>query len=349
MKIAILGDTHFGSRNSNGTIQHWQEKFFNDVFWPYIDEHNIKTVIQTGDYFDNRKWINIQTMAFQKKIFVDHIQKRDMTCYGIIGNHDIPLRYSLENNSPGQLLNHEKGMVYYDKTTNIELDGVTFTLMPWLCKDNQEESVDIIRNGGEVLVGHYEIDGMDMHPGAKARAELKPSDFKNWKYVISGHYHTHSEKANINYVGTPYQMTWNDAKGKNGFWIMDTTDLSMEYVVNPHSFFHRIYWEDGTDYDLSTITNSYVKLIIKKKSDFEIFEKFIDKVNHADPFDLKIIESFEEYNEDNVGDMIKMVATTDLIGQYIDDVATDNNKEAIKKLMLEIYEDAMRTEEFDTV
>ena len=130
---------------------------------------------------------------------------------------------------------------------------------------------------------------------------------------------------------------------------MDTTDLSMEYIVNPYTFFHRIYWEDGTDYDISTITNSYVKLIIKKKSDFEIFEKFIDKVNHHDPFDLKIIESFEEYNEDNVGDMIKMVATTDLIGQYIYDVATDNNKEAIKKLMLEIYEDAMRTEEFDTV
>ena len=44
-----------------------------------------------------------------------------------------------------------------------------------------------------------------------------------------------------------------------------------------------------------------------------------------------------------------MVATTDLISEYIEDVATDNNKEAIKKLMLEIYDDALRIDELDNV
>lgn len=349
MKIAIVGDTHFGARNSNLTIQYWQEKFWTDVFWPYIDKHKITTIIQTGDYFDNRKWINLQTMAFQKKMFVKNLQKRNMKCYGIIGNHDIPLRYSLENNSPSQIINHEDGIEYYDKPTNIELDGVNFTLVPWICKENEEQCNDVIKKGGEVLIGHFEIDGMLMHPGHTARAELKVSDFNEWKYVISGHYHSQSQRGNINYVGTPYQMNWNDAIGKNGFWILDTTDLSMDFIQNNNTFFNKIYWDDGTDYNIDRLNNSFVKLIVRKKSDFEMFEKFVDKINHQDPFELKIIESFEEYNEDNVGDMIKVIATTDLIKEYIDDVATENSKEAIKKLMLEIYDDALRMDEIDSI
>ena len=71
MKIAFLGDLHFGCRNSNQVIQRHQELFLDKIFWPYIEEKGIKTIIQTGDYFDNRKWINLQTMSFQKRIFVD--------------------------------------------------------------------------------------------------------------------------------------------------------------------------------------------------------------------------------------------------------------------------------------
>ena len=123
----------------------------------------------------------------------------------------------------------------------------------------------------------------------------------------------------------------------------------MDFVQNNYTFFNKIYWDDGSDYNVDNLNNSYVKLIVKKKSNFEEFEKFVDKINYSDPFELKIIESFEEYSEDNVGDMIKLVATTDLIKEYIDDVATENNKEAIKKIMLEIYDDALRMDELDNL
>ena len=38
MKIAILGDTHFGARNRNIVIEAWQKKFYEETFWPYIDD-----------------------------------------------------------------------------------------------------------------------------------------------------------------------------------------------------------------------------------------------------------------------------------------------------------------------
>ena len=97
MKIAILGDTHFGARNRNVVIEAWQKRFYEEVFWPYIDKEKIQHVIQVGDWFDSRKWLNIQTLAFQKEMMVIPIQKRDMRLDVIVGNHDIPFKHSLKS------------------------------------------------------------------------------------------------------------------------------------------------------------------------------------------------------------------------------------------------------------
>ena len=75
-----------------------------EYFWPKMDKLGIKTVIQTGDYFDNRKWLNVQSIAFQDRVFVQEASDRGITVHGIIGNHDIPYRNSLSNSSVVQLL-----------------------------------------------------------------------------------------------------------------------------------------------------------------------------------------------------------------------------------------------------
>ena len=58
MRIAILGDTHFGSRNDHQAFHDYFEKFYNDVFFPTLKEYGINTVIQLGDLFDRRKYVN---------------------------------------------------------------------------------------------------------------------------------------------------------------------------------------------------------------------------------------------------------------------------------------------------
>tara|TARA_B100002019_G_scaffold249959_1_gene229576 strand:+ start:2215 stop:3249 length:1035 start_codon:yes stop_codon:yes gene_type:complete len=344
MKIAFLGDTHFGCRNSNQVIQRHQELFLDKVFWPYIKEHNIETVIQTGDYFDNRKWINLQTMSFQKRVFVDRAAELGVTVHGIIGNHDIPLRHSLQMNSPQQILT-ESHMKYYSEAKVINFDGIDITFIPWVCKENYNEITEVINKGGDLLVGHLETQGAVLFPGRLSDDGYKPTQFKNWKEVISGHYHAQNKIANIHYIGIPYQLMWTDALVKQGFWIFDTTDRSWEFIENPHRYFHRLIWDDGCDYDMDLLTDAYVKINVKKKNSFEEFEKFIDKVNFKEPFEVKIVESFEEYNQENVRDLIELSSTTDLISEYIDDVATENNKESIKKLMIDIYEEAMSLDE----
>ena len=344
MKIAFIGDLHFGSRNTNLVIQRHQEAFLEQIFWPYIKEHNINTVIQTGDYFDNRKWINLQTMSFQKRTFVDKAAELGVIVHGIIGNHDIPLRHSLSMNSPQQILT-ESHMNFYDKPKVINFDGIDITFIPWVCKENYEEVTEVINDGGDILVGHLETQGAVLFPGRLSDDGYKPTDFKNWNEVISGHYHSQNKIANIHYIGIPFQLMWTDALVKQGFWIFDTTDRSWEFIENPLRYFHRMTWDDGCDYPIELLNDSYVKINVKKKTSFEEFEKFIDRVNFQEPFEVKIVESFEEYNHENVRDIIQLSSTTDLIGEYIDDVATENNKESIKKLMIEIYDEAMSLDE----
>jgi hypothetical protein len=51
-KIAIITDQHAGVRNDNSVFLDFQQKFYDNVFFPVIEKHGIKTVIDCGDCFD---------------------------------------------------------------------------------------------------------------------------------------------------------------------------------------------------------------------------------------------------------------------------------------------------------
>ena len=58
MKIAILNDTHCGVRNDMVEMSDYQGRFYEEVFFPYLDQNDIKHIIHMGDYFDRRKYVN---------------------------------------------------------------------------------------------------------------------------------------------------------------------------------------------------------------------------------------------------------------------------------------------------
>ena len=344
-KIAIIGDIHVGCRNSNKIVEKWQNKFYDNLFFNYLKEHNIKKVFQLGDFFDNRKWINVQSIDNMVDRIIAPSLKLGLEWHVLIGNHDIPLKNTLKGHTPGILLKHYKNFHVHDEPENVEVDGTIFTFLPWICRENEELSRSIISGGGDVLLGHLEVNGVVMHPGAFCQDGIAQSDFSKWKRVWSGHYHTQSVNGNIHYLGTPYQMNWSDSSTKHGFWIYDTTDDSMQFVENPYRYFHRMTWNDGCDYDLTKIEDGYVKVSIQKKTDFESFEKFVDQINFNNPSELKITESYEEFTHENVQELINLSSTEELIEEYIDDVTTNSSKDSIKSKMLEIYHEALSIEE----
>lgn len=344
-KIVILGDLHAGSRNSNKVVEYWQDKFFNECLFPYMELNGIKRIIQLGDVYDNRKWLNMNTIAWFQEVFVQKTKHMNIVVDALIGNHDTFYKHTNTPNSPTLLLSHFDNFTIWDKPGNMIVDDVTFTMIPWMCKENYDECYSRVVEGGDICIGHFDIQGFVMHPGAISVDGLRTSDFEKWNTVWSGHYHTQSQNANIHYLGTPYQMNWSDHSTKHGFWVFDTIDRSMQFIENPYRYFYRFEWNDGCSWSDPELYNAYVKVNVKSKTDFEAFEKFIDKINFKDPFDLKVVESYEEFNQENVNDLIDLSSTEELIEEYIDEVASTANKDSVKQMMINIYHQALTAED----
>ena len=79
-------------------------KFYDNVFFPYLDEHNITNVIDLGDTFDRRKFISYTSLKSAKEMFFDPLKERNVNTHIIVGNHDITYKNTLEVNSIDLLL-----------------------------------------------------------------------------------------------------------------------------------------------------------------------------------------------------------------------------------------------------
>jgi metallophosphoesterase superfamily enzyme len=147
MKIALLNDTHFGCRNDSPAFLDYQNKFFDDIFFPYVEEHNIKTIIHLGDVVDRRKFINFQVAHnFQKK-FWKKLWDLKIDTHIILGNHDTYYKNTNEVNSIQQLVTTFDGVNepwIYTSPKTVNFDGLDILLLPWICDATQEESINAI-------------------------------------------------------------------------------------------------------------------------------------------------------------------------------------------------------------
>ena len=58
VKIALLNDTHWSARGDSQIFLDYFMKFFDDVFFPYLKENDINTIVHAGDFMDRRKFVN---------------------------------------------------------------------------------------------------------------------------------------------------------------------------------------------------------------------------------------------------------------------------------------------------
>jgi len=107
MKIAILGDTHFGMRGDSIAFHNHYREFYLNTFFPYLVQNGITTVFQLGDLFDRRKYISFQSLALCRRYFFDQFVKHGIHLHTLIGNHDITFKNTLEINSPDLLTKNQ--------------------------------------------------------------------------------------------------------------------------------------------------------------------------------------------------------------------------------------------------
>src|ERR1700743_1240967 len=99
MKIAILGDTHWGARGESQIFLDYFSRFFREIFFPEIDKRGIKTVVHLGDLVDRRKYLNYTTAYTMRNEYINPSIKRDLETHIIVGNHDCFHKNSNEVNA----------------------------------------------------------------------------------------------------------------------------------------------------------------------------------------------------------------------------------------------------------
>jgi len=352
MKIAILGDTHFGMRNDSQAFANLYARFYNETFFPYLEEHDIKCVVQLGDLFDRRKYINFQSLAHARENFFDYFKRHPMVeFHTLLGNHDIFYKNKLDVNSPVLLL-HDIDMHIHTQPKTMDFDGVKFDFIPWLCDDNYDEILKFIReSSSEFCFGHFELEGFEMDAGNFCLEGMDSDALKRYETVFTGHFHHRSRKGNIFYVGSPGEMTWADYDDPRGFHVFDTETRETEFIQNPHTIFRKIFYNDEEQYlhdinemDYTQYQNKYVKVIVSKKTNPFLFDTMIDNLSKSNPIDVTIVEDFSEATIDELYEVDQADDTATILDKYIDNVEIDLNKEKLKSIIKEVYTEALTVE-----
>ena len=353
MKVAIVTDTHFGVRNDNRILADHIASFFDEQFFPFLDSHDITSVIHLGDVCDRRKYINFVTSDALENHLIKPLTERNIRADFIIGNHDCYFKNTNEINSMRQLYDHSKYNinVYWDKPVELDYDGLKVMLVPWICDENYDDSMKAMeKTDAQILMGHFEIQGFEMYRGAINHHGLVKDTFSKFDMVLSGHFHHKSSHANIHYLGTPYQMTWSDYNDPRGFHVLDTETRELEFIPNPNAIFHKL-WYDDTDMNVNDVTelnfekqltNSYVKVIIKNKTNPYLFDLWMTKLQDMGCADIKTVEdhmNLDIVDEENLIDEAEDTLT--ILSKYVDSLDIRSHKDRVDNIVKSLYQEAM--------
>ena len=342
MRLAIITDTHYGARKGSKLFHDYFEKFYNDVFFPALDEKKIKTVIHMGDAFDSRRGVEFRSLEWSKRVVFDPLKERGITVHLMVGNHDAYYKNTNDVNSVDLLLREYDNIIVYSSPTEVKIDKLDILFIPWICEENEKETYQLIESTScDIAMGHLELNGFRAHRGCIMDHGMESKLYQKFQRVFSGHYHTRSNDGKIFYLGNPYEIFWNDVNDIRGFHIFDTKTLKHTPVNNPYRMFYNIYYED-TDYqmfDVREYENKLVKVIVRKKTDSHKFERFIDKLYSAGVSDLKIVENFQLQESEDF-EVEESEDTMSILERYIEESETELDKTFIKSLMKTTYQEA---------
>jgi DNA repair exonuclease SbcCD nuclease subunit len=321
--------------------------------FPTLKKRKIKKIVQLGDLFDRRKFINFNSLYLSRKYFFDKLKENDIDMETLLGNHDVSYKNTLEVNSSELLLNGYDNIKIYREFTTVNYFGIDIDIVPWICEENQEQIFQKIKDSkSQICFGHFEIDGFEMDRGNVCQGGLDRKVLQKYDIVLSGHFHHRSNDKHIYYVGTPGEMTWADYNDSRGFYIFDVETRELEFIENPYKMFHKIVYDDTENdfefwkkYDFDSLKDTYVKVVTINKQNPYLFDNVIDNLYKAGVSDISIVEDFTENAIENDKEIVDQAEDTmTILSRYIDNLTLNVDTDKLKSMMRELYVEALNTE-----
>jgi len=351
-KVALICDTHAGARGDSLVFNEFFMKFWEGTFFPYLEENNIKHIIHLGDVVDRRKFINFVTLNSWRTRFFDRIRNSGIIMDVIVGNHDVAFKNTNEINAMDELFHGYNNINVHTSPIDIEFGNVKLALCPWINSSNYSSSLEFLNNTkSKILFGHFDIAGFEMDRGNVSHDGLNAGLFSRFYSVYSGHFHHRSSKGNIHYLGNPYEITWADYNDNRGFHVFDTESLEAEFISNPNTIFHKIFYDDTdqdmeywNNFDFDKYENSYVKVVNLNKTNTYQFDYVMDRLYRASPADLTIIDDVIDAPDITDEVVNETEDTMTILSKYVDQMTVDVDSDKLKKLLKSLYVESLEME-----
>lgn len=355
MKIALVTDTHWGIRNDSPIMLDHMKTFLDEEFFPKLEKEGINIIIHLGDLVDRRKYINYVTANRLRKDFLDECAKRDIEVHIIAGNHDTFYKNTNQINALRELVvdKYTNVSVYTNHPDVVIFDGTPIVMLPWICNENREESLNLLKTTkAPIVMGHLELVGFEMYRGSINTHGDDPSIFDRFDLVCSGHFHTRSNSGNIYYLGTPVQYTWSDFADPKGFHILDTNTRELTFYENPKQIFHKFFYDDLNKnmdevlvFDVEQYKNCYVKVIIKNKTNPHWFDIVVDRLEKAGVVDLQVVEDHLNLNLEADEDIVSEAEdTVTILRKYVHNMSINTDKKRVEDIIQSLYTEALTIE-----
>jgi len=324
MKKLLISDTHLGIHKSSDIWHQSAIKLFKSII-DNCNRKNIKTIIHLGDWFDDRKTLNIKTLSV-----TIHIMEmlKNFNVIIIIGNHDSYYKTDVYPTSLDVFKEYKNVSVIRETCT---IDNIT--LVPW-----EKLTPEILKKGGKFLFGHFEINSFytnEKHIYNKSIFNI--NDFKNFDLVLSGHFHIPTKKNNIIYLGSPYHMSFNDVNSDRGYYIFDDNNIEFISFTDAPQY---VIINSEQEIKSDIITNNIVKLQFLKDYGINENTKIIESIRIHNPLQLYTDFSSISIIEDKVTDFdeienIKIMDHKDIFFEYINKIEIPEHlKKSVMKQMI---------------
>lgn len=283
MKLLLVSDIHFGVKSSvegNSGNKKIGDLFLNKTF-EVLDamfaKHNeyIDAIAILGDVFDKRITSDNKVLYDTFKFFSRHIDK---PIYILIGNHDCYFNNTNEYNTVNQLAMMFDNITIVPEETMV-IDDIL--LVNWVNDENRDKIMSAIEKSTQsYLFGHFDIVGANLGSGRLSTKGFDKDEFKKFKQVFTGHYHTQSQISNIVYLGNPLQTKMSEHDEDKGVVILDTTthswyrdnyEMKMFYKVDYDSILDMVSAYGDVFYD--TYIDKVVELTVDRSSSNYAIEK----------------------------------------------------------------------------
>jgi DNA repair exonuclease SbcCD nuclease subunit len=346
MKIALITDTHAGINHDSDAFHDKSKLFYDNIFFPYLNENVISTVIHLGDIVDNRNYIKINAANRLRTDFLLPMEKMGLTVYFIAGNHDCVFKDTNRLNALKELVDDKYADFYvHDMDAHsITLDDLEMLLIPWISNENRDRIYkEIEKTTAPVAFGHLELKGFETYKGLYADKGDDASLFKKFDMVFSGHYHHKSTVGNIHYIGASAEFKWSDYDDPRGFHVFDTKTRKLTFIKNPYKMFRKVFYDEVKDrkIDFLELKNCIVKIVVVNKSKPFEFDAFLDMVEKSLPIDCKIVDdhlnalTLPVYDSENETDEDTLSIIFSCIDSLDEDVV---KKSKLKELFKDLYE-----------